>query len=699
MSHPTIPSARPRCSACRLRTALLALAALLAALAMLLLGGLWYIKHMDWNAYKPSISDKALELMDRPLRIGGDLTVDWHWPDTSVAGWHSWIPSLTITALDVVVGNPTHWPEDHFSDPGDFLEAQQAQAHVQLLPLLSHTLQVDLLQLTGAYGRFQRSGDVPASESAAKPQAQPSAPVSAQATNATEADNWHFHAGDTTSGNKRWHIALRELQFNDSTISYENQPLQLFVRARFSPTRQAPYQLAFTLKGRSGKAPLQGQGMVGNVLHIQNTGQSLPLQLQASAGDTRLSLEGMLHDPLHLGGLDVQLDLASSSLQQLSQLTGLNLPATPAFQVKGQLQGGLAPHRAQWTLQAFSGQVGSGDIGGDLHYSSGTERPQIKGALHSRQLHLVDFGALAATSAPAKGKARPRILVLPQTSLPIERWRHADADISLAADTVIRKDAPALEQLNMTVKLDNGMMRIDPLSFNLAGGSMSMPLVVDAQRTPVRAEVHAKAQGVKLAAFLPATERSRKNLGALDGSIQLAGTGDSVAAMLGNANGSAKLYVSSGTISKQVLDMAAMNLGSIVVARFFGANKEVPIRCMAADFQVKNGVAHASLMRLSAADAYIDGSGTIDLRREQVQLQLKPMSTDWKLFTLRSPLLVSGPLAHPQVQLQSSGLLARAGAALAAVVAAPAALAVLPLTAAPVDDPTDCARLQAAARQ
>ncbi|MGE8318304.1 MAG: AsmA family protein [Comamonas sp.] len=726
MSHPLPLPARPGTLARRLRTALLALAALLVALAVLLLGSLWYIKHMDWNAYKADISDQVMQLTGRPLRIAGNLTADWHWPNTSVAGWRSWVPSVTVTALDVVVGNPAQWPVDAFSDPGDFLEAQRVQAHVQLLPLLSRTLQVDLLQLAGAYGRLQQWGDTadgaqPLPAPAASPGSDPDAALQAPAlvaaaraqvadsgmaavTEPLPPDNWHLRTRGPAPADRPWRMQVRELQLDDSTISYENLPAQLFLRARFSPAEQAPYRLAFALVGHKGQAQLQGEGMVGDVLHLQGNGQSLPLQLHATSGRTKLSLEGTLRHPQHLDGVDFQLQLSGGNMQDLYALTGLVLPNTPAFEVKGRLQGRFTPHQAQWALQSFSGQVGSSDLQGDLRYTSGTERPLLESKLRSKQLHLADLGALIgagprADDGKAAGKGGKPDSVLPRMELAVERWKHMDAQVSLAADKIIRPEALPLEKLDMTVKLDNGVMRIDPLNFGLAEGTLAMPVVVDGQRKPVRTEVHAKVRGLKLAALFPTVERTRKSLGELDGSIQLAGSGDSVAAMLGSANGSVKLYVSSGTVSKQLLDMAALNLGSVVISRFFGADKEVPIRCMAADFQVKGGVAHSTLMRLSAADAYIDGSGDIDLRRELVNLQLKPMSTSWKLFTLRSPLQVSGPLGHPQVQVQSAGVLARAGAALAAVVAAPAALAVLPLTAPPADDPTHCAQLLAAVQQ
>lgn len=724
MPHPPPFPAGPRPPLRRLRTVLLALVALLAALAVLLLGTLWYIKHMDWNAYKPDLGDKMLELTGRPLRIAGDLTVDWHWPNTSVAGWHSWVPSVTVTALDVVVGNPPQWPADEFTDPGDFLEAQRVQAHVQLLPLLSRTLQVDLLQLAGAYGRLQQwgepegsppaSGPLPSASASPQPppalatataaQAQPSEASDVALLEAPPRNNWHIRARGPSPSDRPWHVQLRELQLDDSTVTYENLPAQLFLRARFSPAQQQPYRLAFSLTGRKGEAQLQGEGMMGDVLHLQGAGQSLPLKLQASSGSTNLSLEGSLRNPWHLDGVDVQLQLGSSNMQDLYALTGLVLPNTPAFKVKGRLQGRFTPRQAQWALQAFTGQVGSSDLQGDLRYTSGAERPLLEGRLRSNQLHLSDLGALIGAGArPENGKAaaparkggKPAS-VLPHMELAADRWKHMDADVSLAAAKIIRPDALPLEKLDMTVKLSNGVMRIDPLNFGLAQGTLAMPVVIDGQRTPARAEIHAKVRGLKLAALFPTVERTRKSLGELDGSIQLAGSGSSVASMLGSANGSIKLYVSSGTVSKQLLDMAALNVGSVVFARFFGADKEVPIRCMAAQFQVKDGVAHSNLMRLSAADAYIDGTGDIDLRREQVNLQLKPMSTSWKLFTLRSPLQVSGPLGEPQVHVQSAGVLARAGAAIAAVVAAPAALAVLPLTAPPADDPTHCTQLLAA---
>jgi uncharacterized protein involved in outer membrane biogenesis len=144
-----------------------------------------------------------------------------------------------------------------------------------------------------------------------------------------------------------------------------------------------------------------------------------------------------------------------------------------------------------------------------------------------------------------------------------------------------------------------------------------------------------------------------------------------------------------------MLDLAALNLGSVVVAKLFGENKEVQLRCAVADLAVQDGVARTRNVKLNTDEAIVEATGQIDLESEGLDLRIKPESLKWKFFSLRTPLYVRGTFADPQVGVEPGPLLLRAGAAVAAAVVAPAALALVPVTVPAAEDDANCATLLA----
>lgn len=182
----------------------------------------------------------------------------------------------------------------------------------------------------------------------------------------------------------------------------------------------------------------------------------------------------------------------------------------------------------------------------------------------------------------------------------------------------------------------------------------------------------------------------KKSFGRMDGAVALRSSGNNVADLLGKGTGEARLYVREGTLSKQMLDLASLNVGSIVVGKLFGDDKEVRLRCAVADFTVVDGLAQTRVVKMSTDDAVIEATGTIDLGTEAMNLRIKPESLEWKFFSLRTPLYVKGTFGNPDVGVEPGPLLLRAGAAVVAAVAAPVALALIPVTVPAADDDTYC---------
>jgi uncharacterized protein involved in outer membrane biogenesis len=464
-----------------------------------------------------------------------------------------------------------------------------------------------------------------------------------------------------------------------------------------------PYGLRFELEGRYLKARIKGEGRAGQVISLRNKVVNYPLQIHASAGTVALSAEGILANPGALSGLDFQVRLKADSMADLYEVTGLVLPNTPPFETDGRLTGSLEPERAVWQYDNFDGKVGQSDLHGSLKYTSGKPRPRLAGTMTSNQLRLADLGPALGTSKPdntRRGREAPgRGKVLPDSKFAAERWNAMDMDITFRGRHIIRPQSLPLEDLSLRAVMQDAQLKLAPLTFGVAGGKIESQVAIDGRKPPLKAQIRGTVQGLQLSEMFPKVQLMKKSFGRMDGAIALESTGNSVAGLLGQGTGEMRLYVRDGTLSKQLLDLAALNVGSIVVGKLFGENREVHLRCAVADFTVVEGLATTRVVKMSTDDALVEATGTINLGTEELDLRIKPESLEWKFFSLRSPLYVKGTFGNPNVGVEAGPLLLRAGAAVVAAVVAPAALALVPITVPAADDDTHCKPLLDLGRQ
>ena len=77
--------------------------------------------------------------------------------------------------------------------------------------------------------------------------------------------------------------------------------------------------------------------------------------------------------------------------------------------------------------------------------------------------------------------------------------------------------------------------------------------------------------------------------GKLNGRMHLTGTGASVAAILGAADGQASLWMQEGDVSALFVDLAGLRLGSALLAWLSGP-RVTRVQCFVADLALRHGV-------------------------------------------------------------------------------------------------------------
>ena len=435
-------------------------------------------------------------------------------------------------------------------------------------------------------------------------------------------------------------------------------------------TSTSHFAFAWKADGTYQGQKLAGEGKVGGLLALQASDQPFPLQADVRAGRTRIALAGTLTDPMHLGALDLKLRLEGANLADLYRITGITLPDTPPYYTDGRLQAALnEPGGAVYSYTGFTGKVGGSDLRGDIRYAATEPRPRLTGKLRSNLLQFADLGPLIGVDShggkskqqkekEAAQKPKPGDKVLPKAEFRTERWDVMDADVTLTAKRIVHSERLPLQNLDAHLVLEGGVLNLQPLRFGMAGGTLDANIRLDGSATPMPGRVQLRARDLKLKELIPDFEPMQTSLGALNGDAAITGTGNSVAALLGSASGELKVLINDGAISRGLTEIAGLNVANYVVTELFG-DDTVEINCAAADMRLKNGLMEPELFLFDTENALVTIDGPINFRDETMDLDIRPHSKGFRIFSLRSPLYVKGTFADPSAGVQVAPLVAR----------------------------------------
>jgi len=665
-----------------LRILLYCLCTVAAAAALLAIG----IASFDWNHARPWLASRIGHALDRPLAIRGDLRVHWTTADRKQPFWQRLLPWPQITAQHIVIGDPNTFSSAPApSAPQATAEIGQLRFSIDPWRLLQLTVHIPTLELAQVQLRLVRTLDGQV--------------------------NWTLPPKRAASA---WNVVIEQIALGEGTAHWIDAIKRASIKAEIktsdapagsTPTTAQPgYRLRWSLGGTVNKEQVSGEGLAGSLLSLQADSAPFPVKASFSAGQTHLAAEGVLIRPRALAALDLHLSLSGNSLAKLYAISDIVLPETPAYQTAGHLRASFNAQGSDWQYDKFTGKVGSSDLAGSATFHAGLHRSKISGSIVSDKLVFADLAPVIGADSNAKKRQREAAVLQPSNKiLPVEpfrvgRWGGMDADVEYTAHAIVRDKALPINQLTTRIRLDNGVLSLLPLDFATAGGTLHSVLTLDGRAADIKARLDTTARHLQLKQLFPAFRPMQASLGELNGDAALSAHGNSIAALLGAANGEIKASVGSGTISKLLLEEIGLNVGNIVLSKLFG-DKQVRLHCAASDFVVTDGVMHARTFIIDTDDALLHLTGDINLAQEQLNLTINPGMKSARLLTLRSPLYVKGSFKQAQVGVDKGMLALKAGSALALAVVAPVA-AVIPLVNTGENQTSQCAaELQQARRK
>ena len=572
----------------------------------------------DWNLARPYIARKVTSYTGRSFAINGDLNVHL-----------SLRPR--IVANRIVLGN-ADWSRDT-----NMAEIERLDFRIDLLALLGGRLAFPEIALSG--------------------------PRLLLEVNQDGAPNWVFKEDDKNKA--RDFPSIDALTIDHGTAIYRDPAIQTDLSLDFNTLNGGKDNPEPTVelagKGLFKSMPASVHARGGALLSLRSADRPYPIKADATLGTTKASIDGTLLDPLHLKGEELNFRLEGSDLALLYPIVGVPLPPTPAYK----LAGFLSHTGALWTFKRLKGTVGQSDLEGDFAVDRGKQPQLITADLMSRKLDMQDLGGFIGADRGSKPgeKSTPGDKILPSSPFSLEKLRAANADVRFKGAKFITEKLP-FEKMETHLFIKNGTLRLAPLNFSVAGGSLESQIEMDGRRPRIVAHVEVIAKGLHLDQLIPATKQAAKNVGTLGGRAKLDGNGASIAQMLGTANGDAALIMDGGSVSELMLRLSNLDIANSIGA-LLGGNKQVPIRCMVSNFKAVDGDFKVEALVLDTPKVNITGAGDVSFADESLNLRFIAQSKGFSLASLRGPIDVTGSFKKPSVHPAAGSVIARGAAAAA----------------------------------
>ncbi len=585
----------------------------------------------DWNWFRAPVERYVFKKTGRHLKIEGDIKVALGFP-----------PTIRIGKM--------RYENPEWSKEKQMASVEDLEFVPNLRSLFGRVIIVERLRMVGADVLLERSKDGKRNWVFGKSD-DPEAP--APEIRSVTIDN----------GVVRWRDGLEDLEAR-AEVRTEAQDAQ-------GRPQRLPTVIVFS--GKYKDMPFSGSARAGSVLGLRDSGVAFPLQARGKIGETSFEINGSFVDIRQLAGVDARVKIAGPDWSRLYPTVPVPLPRSPPYSIEGRFKN----QGAQYAYENFKGIIGGSDIGGTAVFTPEQTRPHLAASLHSKILDLRDLGPMIGihssgaadagrgTVSRGRGKAEAptaRARVLPKKPFRLERLNAIDADITLKAGQIRRPEALALEDLTATLKLAEGTLTLAPLNFGFAGGNIVSNITLNAKQDPIVTHAAISMRSVRLNKLFPTVKLMKESEGAMGALIKLSGRGNSIAAMLATATGEGSFATSGGALSNLLMEFFGLDGGEIIKFLVVG-DRETAIRCGAASFDVKDGLATSRSIVLDTADTQIEGSGTVNLRDEQLDIILKPHPKDVSILVVRSPIHIVGSFAKPDVSVDKGGLIKRLGSA------------------------------------
>ena len=455
-----------------------------------------FVIFLDWNLLRPALAGWVGTATGRSFAINGDLSVKLAWPPRLIAN-------------DIVLGNAPWGTEPALA------VIKRLEFSINPFKLLTGTL--------------------------AFPEITLSEPQVALEVSPSGEGNWAFGSPEKKKAVEL--PSVDRLSIDHGSAKYRDLRIKT--------------DLAFELKTEDAGIAVDGKGHFkglptslhaqgGALLSLRHSDNPYPIKASGVLGNTKVSIAGNLLDPLHFKAAQLNFTVAGNDLAALYPVIGVPFPPTPAYKLAGFLD-----HMGQvWAFRRFKGTIGQSDISGDFAVDRSKQPQMITGDLVSRQLVMKDLGGFIGADRGTQPSSEPPASdkVLPTEPFNLEKLQAANADVHFRGESILGERLP-LKKMKAHLIVSDGVLKLAPIDFDVAGGNLIASIEMDGRQPRIATRADITAKGLHLGQLFPDSQLAGANTGMMGGRAQLVGSGNSIAQMLGSANGETALIMDGWRLS------------------------------------------------------------------------------------------------------------------------------------------------------
>lgn len=537
---------------------------------------------------------------DRPIRVAGPLSL------------HIFSRNPRLVAERVTIGNPAWMP------PGDTAVIGKVTV-IFAAPRLGKELSIDRLQIDDAALHLIRD--------------------------AAGHANWQFQNPDQSA--PRAMMIIRSLSMMDAHVllddAQKHRQFDGTIFAHDAAGAQGPPPLRIEGKGQLNGKPLSFE-LSGDPLRSASRSRHYSFSFSERSSGSQLVASGFLQHAFDLRSYDATFEASGADLKDLYYLSGARLIDTGSYHLSGHLA--WRAYTSSFTdLIVKSGQS---DLRGSVSIDSAKGQFNVNGELESQLLRLADLGPAAAGRDP---EAASKPLLLSTAAPDPTALRRGRGTVQFRAQRV-EAGRTAFNAVAAKFANDHGELTIAPLSAQILGGRLSGQMQIDARKEIPAVHLVVRINDMQLAQILGKKAGPPPIDGPLTVTIDLSGRGKSLHDAAAGADGTLQASLPGGMVRDSLAELTGVDLRGLglLLAK---DKKEVAVRCGFANFQAHDGTLTAKDLVLDTAPVLIEGTGSIHLQTETLDLILRGYPKHVRFFQLRAPIVIRGTLKSPSIGIQA----------------------------------------------
>jgi len=589
------------------------LAAVAGGIAAVIFIGLFiYVKTLDYEEYADLIEKKIRSATGREFR-------------TAKVGI-SVFPGIGLVADDVQFENAS------WGSRPEMVSIKRIEGRVAIVPLLMRRVEIGRLQVTGATFLIE--------------------------TNKEGVGNWVFGSQKPAPAAEKDDSAalfsfggLDDVSFKDTVLLFSQsagtERLRLDIQHLELAGGGLSREIHFKLDAAFRDQPFTASGSAGLISAIMKKSADWPLEIDFSTDGTGANIKSHLDwrslPPPARGSIELNID-DSAGLEKLAG-TSLGLPLPLALTASVKTADG------QYLIELLKSTIGKSDISGSVGIKTGGKKPAVMANFKATSLDL--SGRKPSRQNPAKSSGR----VFSDAPFPLALLKTIDADLVVKIDRLILTNELPLDDLQVSASVQNGTLKVNPLTAAVGGGILSADLTLGAaDNKPPSLVIKAEGKnisGEKLAAAMGYADSISG--GSTDIAVNLAGPGKSLAHFMGGAGGEARLVMGPGVFRGKALDWGGDTLTKLsdLVNPFRRQEKQTTLVCGVVRLPVRDGMVTVDRsIAMETNRLTVVAAGQINLRNETLNLGFKSHVKEGigiGAVNLADLVRVSGPLSNPSV--------------------------------------------------